>query len=303
MCVAVYVPQGVARPDLETVKRCWDSNPDGAGVCFRKKTKKHALHIEKGFMVWEDFKNFYEKQVINTKCDLMMHFRIATHGGVCQGNTHPFPVTESKQWLQSTSVLCNTALMHNGVLDCTPSDKSISDSMELCKLIAQNNLTHCIGDAFKLLEPFIGSSKLCAFTKNKVYLAGNWYTHDGVKYSNEYWMPGKSRYTSIGYNYDYGYGSTYGYGSAYNKNTKYASNTQVQSGYEDPYGGFEVEICDAYKDELAVGKCPFCQHEVDEYKEAYYGSTKYYCYNCDIDFVPKLEEVKVKSIAAKHSDK
>jgi hypothetical protein len=291
MCVAIYVPQGVARPDLETVKRCWDSNPDGAGVCFRKKSKHHCLHIEKGFMVWEDFERFYKAQVINTKCDLMMHFRIATHGGVCQGNTHPFPVTGSKEWLKATSVLCNTALMHNGVLDCTPADKTISDSMELCKLIADNKLTTDIGRVFKLLEPFIGTSKLCAFTKDKVYLAGTWYEHDGVKFSNEYWMPGKSRYsTGIGYTANYGYTSTYGYGK---------SSGQVQSGYEDDYyNGFEVGL-EPYEEELALGKCPFCQHEVDAY--GYKGSERYYCYNCDIDFVKTKNEVK--GIAAKLSDK
>ena len=34
MCVAIYKPANVKTPSLDTLKRCWDANPDGAGFAL-----------------------------------------------------------------------------------------------------------------------------------------------------------------------------------------------------------------------------------------------------------------------------
>lgn len=36
MCVIVYKPKGVAMPPLETLRACWEHNPDGAGLMFQR---------------------------------------------------------------------------------------------------------------------------------------------------------------------------------------------------------------------------------------------------------------------------
>lgn len=263
MCVAIHVPAGTKTPSLETLKRCWTSNPDGAGIAWRTPGDNYCIRIEKGFMKWKDFEDYWTKMgFADFKEDMLIHFRIATHGGVCAGNTHPFPIIDDVKWLQSTSLKCNTALIHNGVLDCTPEDKRISDSMELCRLIARNAFVAQIERVLNLLEPFTFGSKLCAMTSTGVYRTGTWTQHEGVWYSNEYWMPGKSRWTSSVYS------------SAYSGKT---SSTRMYDGWNDET--YEVH-CTAYMmPSLQNNKCPYCAGEVDEYCDSYI------CYNCGVSFV------------------
>ena len=263
MCVAIHVPAGTKTPSLETLQRCWTSNPDGAGIAWRTPGEKYCIRIEKGFMTWLEFENYWKKMDFeNFKEDMLIHFRIATHGGVCAGNTHPFPLIDDVKWLQSTSLKCNTALIHNGVLDCTPEDKRISDSMELCRLIARNAFVAQIDKVFNLLEPFTYGSKLCALTSSGVYRTGTWYEHEGVFYSNEYWMPGKSRYYS-------NISST-----AYTGKT---SSTRMYSGWDDET--YEVACTKVMMTDLVEGKCPYCRGFIDEYEDSYV------CYECGVSFI------------------
>ena len=62
-------------------------------------------------MKLNDFEDALER--IQQKIDLkdipvVMHFRIAIHGGVIPANTHPFPVSSSMSMLQKLK--CNTSL-------------------------------------------------------------------------------------------------------------------------------------------------------------------------------------------------
>ena len=34
MCVAIYKPENIQTPSLDTLKKCWDANPDGAGFAL-----------------------------------------------------------------------------------------------------------------------------------------------------------------------------------------------------------------------------------------------------------------------------
>ena len=101
MCVAIYKPVGVKTPSLETLFQCWEANPDGAGFALPiPDNEKYAFHIRKGFMTWEDFVRAFEKfNLADCESDLLIHFRIATHGGISPGNTHPFPITKEKKYL------------------------------------------------------------------------------------------------------------------------------------------------------------------------------------------------------------
>ncbi len=182
MCVAIYKPQNVPTPNLDILKACWEANPDGAGFAF----VKDRVEIHKGFMEWQEFVKAYDKyNLANYQGELLIHFRVATHGGVCGGNTHPFPLTNDVSLLQSVDVLSNYALIHNGILPITPSQKNISDTMELCKKLANGKFA--IPQIMNLLDDLIGNNKIAIMTNKEVYLAGNWKNLNGVYFSNLNW--------------------------------------------------------------------------------------------------------------------
>ena len=190
MCVAIYKPAGIKTPSLETLKECWNANPDGAGFAMRtSENSKFAIHIRKGFMSWNDFEAEYRKNNLATYSgELFLHFRIATHGGISPGNTHPFPLSKDIKLLQYTNVVTDYALIHNGILQIEPEFRNISDTMEFCRRLSSGNFYQKIPESLQLLNGFIGSSKIAVMTRDKVHLAGDWKQIGGVFYSNLLWQ-------------------------------------------------------------------------------------------------------------------
>ena len=83
MCVAIYKPENVQTPSLDTLKKCWDANPDGAGFALCTGGDKYAIEIHKGYMTWKQFKAAFEKyRLADFAGDMLLHFRIATHGSI-----------------------------------------------------------------------------------------------------------------------------------------------------------------------------------------------------------------------------
>ena len=81
-------------PDYETLSRCFTHNPDGAGISW---CENNEVKIRKGFMTFDEFNSFLVslgKRLDLTDTSLVMHFRITTHGGTNQSNTHPFPISK-----------------------------------------------------------------------------------------------------------------------------------------------------------------------------------------------------------------
>ena len=188
MCVAIYKPAKVKLPSLDILRQCWETNPDGAGFALPTlDNPRHAFHIRKGFMTWEAFeKAVHDFRLAECEGDLLLHFRIATHGGISPGNTHPFPVTEEIKYLKHTNILTNSVLIHNGVLPIKPGCDDISDTMELCRRLSV--FTGKLPEALKLLDGFIGGNKIALMLPGKVHLAGRWTKIDGVYFSNTHWQ-------------------------------------------------------------------------------------------------------------------
>lgn len=184
MCVAIYKPAGVETPSLDTLKQCWEANPDGAGFAMLTGGEKHAIEIHKGYMTWKQFVTAYEKyHLADFTGDLLLHFRIATHGGISPGLTHPFSLTRDVKLLKHTNVRTNYALIHNGMLPIE-SDEG-SDTMEFCRRLVpfyQN-----IPSAFNLIEGMAGNNKIAVMTRDKVHLFGEWERLNGVYFSNLLW--------------------------------------------------------------------------------------------------------------------
>ncbi len=188
MCVAIYKPQNVQIPSLATLEKCWIANPDGAGFAMLSGDQKYAIEIHKGYMTWKNFVTAFEKyRLAEFTGELFLHFRIATHGGISPGNTHPFSFTQDVKLLQHTNVLSNYALIHNGILPIRPELKGISDTMELCRRLAQNGLYQNIPAIFNLIQGMAGDNKIAVMTAEKVHLFGDWENIDGVFFSNTLW--------------------------------------------------------------------------------------------------------------------
>lgn len=189
MCVALHKPSGVPVPSLETLYSCWQTNPDGAGICYPSAYKRGKVLICKGIMSWDDFEKAYKEHGLETMeaIPLLIHFRIATSGLVDGGNTHPFPVKKSMKELRHTLQFSDYALVHNGVLQLKPENAFISDTMQFVA-----NLARCGGNIagkFLKMDGNIDGGRMALMDgEGKVCRLGDWIDCDGVFYSNDIWQ-------------------------------------------------------------------------------------------------------------------
>ena len=136
-------------------------------------------------MTWKQFKAAFEKyHLADFAGELLLHFRIATHGGISPGNTHPFSLTGDVKLLKHINVRTNYALIHNGILPIKP-EGDISDTMEFCRRLAP--LYQNIPSAFNLIEGMAGNNKIAVMTQERVHLFGQWECVKGVYFSNLLW--------------------------------------------------------------------------------------------------------------------
>lgn len=101
MCIIIAKPAGVEKPSDEIIAKCWQTNPDGAGLMYPN--VHGTLSVVKGLMTLAAFKASWD--IIPKEATVVAHFRIATHGGVDEQNTHPFRLDQQ-----------DTAMCHNGIL-------------------------------------------------------------------------------------------------------------------------------------------------------------------------------------------
>lgn len=119
MCVAVYSPKGNNIPSESYLRSCWKGNPDGAGIAYNDAGR---VRILKGFMTWDAFKSTLDS--LNETLDLknrgvLLHFRIATHGGINPECTHPFPLIADYSVMKMTESYAEYAVIHNGIISLT----------------------------------------------------------------------------------------------------------------------------------------------------------------------------------------
>ena len=101
MCIAILKkPNGIiTKAELQN---CFTNNPDMCGFAFVHNKK---VYISKGYKNFEEFYAYYNEVASRNDRNILIHFRIATSGGVNTENCHPFYVHEGK-----------LALIHNGVI-------------------------------------------------------------------------------------------------------------------------------------------------------------------------------------------
>ena len=176
MCIAIMKSEN-KKINKATLKRCYDANPDGAGFMFAENKK---LNVQKGYFT---FKDFYKEYKPHENKQVLLHFRIKTHGPIDKTNCHPFLVNSG------------LGFIHNGIIsgygDNKESDTIAFNKAILKKIVAKHGNNSLFDDPMvELIENVIGYSKLVFLDRHGNYKImnedkGSW--HDGVWYSNGSW--------------------------------------------------------------------------------------------------------------------
>lgn len=194
MCVIVYQPRG-ANLSRNTLKTCFENNPDGAGYMFSRNMK---LQIRKGFFAFRKLWQSYRSDLAqNPESNFVIHCRIATHGKTNNHNCHPFRVG-------------NIGVAHNGILWDMPKNEEASDTAMFCREVLKKlspGWFYSRGQRI-LLDNYAAkhSSKFVFMDKKgNVWIAnkGTGIWMDGIWYSN-------STFAATSYKKYFGFTSSFG---------------------------------------------------------------------------------------------
>ena len=154
--------------------------------------------------------------------DVVIHFRIATSGGVTPQKTHPFEITSSYKKMEALQGTCKNVFFHNGVMSDFASTK-YSDTQNYCAMILST-----IKDLERqpVLIDYLArkeNSKFAIMTKNNVILGNDFLTDGNMIVSNK--------------NYTYYYNTSYNNfeKTKYNSNTYDKKQTYIYDDYNTEY--------------------------------------------------------------------
>lgn len=188
MCIIVYKPTGIENPSWNTLNRCFNYNPHGAGFMYAEDGK---VHIQKGFMTWNQFKKAFKPFKNRTDLPIVCHFRITTHGETEKGLCHPFPVSSNRYELKATKSVADIAIAHNGCISLTNNPgEGMSDTSEFVRkyanIIITNPMWYHNANANKMLAEIIKSKMLVLSNDGHGEVVGDgWFEEDGVMFSND----------------------------------------------------------------------------------------------------------------------
>jgi hypothetical protein len=107
MCVIIGVPEGIARPDDETLFAAEKQNSHGGSIAWIGDHKgKKQVFWKKGITAKEII------ELLPQSGPYVIHFRIATRGGQAKELCHPFPIAPGVSL--NLSGHANSVLFHNG---------------------------------------------------------------------------------------------------------------------------------------------------------------------------------------------
>lgn len=187
MCIIAAKSAGVALPSDETMEIMFSNNDDGAGFMYWD-AKHSIVVIKKGFMDFDSFLTAIHEIKNPTATPIVMHFRIATHGGVNAACCHPFPVTDNEGLLRKPESRCKIGVAHNGIISSVDPNKDESDTMcyireQLAPLSKALPKFYENKYALELINNAIGS-KMAFLADGKITLVGKFEENKGIHYSN-----------------------------------------------------------------------------------------------------------------------
>ena len=203
MCVIIVKPIGVDLPKFEDLENSFINNPDGAGFSYNEDGK---VITKKGFMTYPAFLEHIKKVEKPTEKGMLIHFRISTHGGISQENTHPFPITNDIKFMGGLHTKATLVMAHNGIISSVnvPSGAKYSDTMLFIKnqVSIMKEIDHLfyLNEKYQKLLYTLSGSKLAFLDgQGRTPIIGSFTEHDGCQYSNASYNAYK--YTYYG-NYD-----------------------------------------------------------------------------------------------------
>lgn len=172
MCVIIYKNKNV-NIELETLKLACETNKDGVGVAYKLNNK---WYIEKILKPTQKTLNYLIEKT--KKREAVIHFRIATSGGVNKLNLHPFLFDGNK-----------CLLFHNGVLSTLNNASKKYNDTQLFTFL----LEHKKVNKHELLKNISGYNKFILIDEdNKLYFYGNFLEYKGLKCSNLNFLPNEN---------------------------------------------------------------------------------------------------------------
>lgn len=276
MCIAILNTKGVTLKK-ELLNNCWLNNTDGAGMLYVKDKKMQVFKEMKSFDTF--YQEYLRIRKDIPKQNIVLHFRISTHGKVNETNCHPFLVHDE------------LGFVHNGMIYNAPKSSEYSDTF----MFNESILKYMI-DGFEynehlldMIEDYIGvGSKLLFLNSNDDYTIVNekaghwnlgcWFSNSSYKQVNDWVDYGgvkkqKSATTTKWSGYGYGYGF-------YDNHDDFFDAEPVRDNCSDCdsrlYGINESErgVCNdcyasANDDLLDEGTCAYCECEAGPYNSTY----------------------------------
>jgi len=182
MCVIIICPEKV-RPDADTLRQCWEANPHGAGISWRERGEVHWI------------KTNYLPELCDLAArkrgEIVLHFRIASVGGVCDALRHPFPI--SKRAGLADKGTAKAVLFQNGTwsawhtyLEAARVKGHEIPQGQMSDTRAAAFLVSLYGKAF--LDRCEGS-RWVFYGATTTSLFGTWHKWHDMLFSNMWWQP------------------------------------------------------------------------------------------------------------------
>lgn len=180
MCIILVKPENEKLPSKSILENCFDSNPDGAGFMY---AENGQVHISKGFMKLKTLSQALEN--VDLSLTMVIHFRIATAGGISQHNCHPFPLSDDVHNLKSLNIDSDIGIAHNGIISIQEEAK-LSDTQTFIKNVLFPLKDQIDLEPFQKMISMSANSGKFAIMKNNgnVILLGNFIKDEGIYYSN-----------------------------------------------------------------------------------------------------------------------
>jgi len=183
MCVILIVPDGVTVP-RSILEACSQANPHGAGIAWRSRGE---VRYRKTDDVAE-----IARLAKEVKGERVIHFRIASVGGVCRELRHPFPVTRRVGLADeghAAAVLFQNGTWHDwreAVAEAQKRGHRVPEG-PMSDARAAAWLIHIHGPEF---VKGLGTSRWVLFAAKATSVHGRWDTVEGIRFSNLCWQRG-----------------------------------------------------------------------------------------------------------------
>ena len=206
MCIIIHKESKAELPDETSLMNLWLVNSDGGGYAI---IRGKETTVSKGYMKFDDLMTNLHVDAAPDD-EVIIHFRLATHGAIDQGNTHPFPITNNVKTLRALDYRARSVFFHNGIFPDVWKTKLLSDTGMFVKEVLSKLPLYGTDSVLKLLAKST-HSRFLLVREGQVSRFGKWHEEDGIYYSNDWY---KYSWCSSD-KYQYGCGLHEGYYGSY----------------------------------------------------------------------------------------